>query len=413
MKTDSWHREDCRLCGSKDLEIVVPFVPTPIADAFVPKKDLGQVQKTFPLDLYFCRGCGHVQMLDVVNPELLFGTYTYHSGASAGILKHFSEYVDSAVRRAQPPPGALAVDIGSNDGTLLKYFKQKGLKVLGVDAARNIAAEATAAGIETLPEFFNIEIARQIRKKYGPASIVTANNVFAHTDDLAGMLDSVMELLAPDGMFVFEASYVVDVVDKMLLGAIFHEHVSHHAVEPMQTFLARHGAVLVDVERNNIQGGSFIGFVRKAGGSWKPSPAVDKLIAEERERGFHKPDVYKAFSARINTLRDQAREVLEGIKSRKGHIAGFGAARGGTTLVYHFGLGDFLEYIVDDNPEKHNLFSPGLHIPVLPSQVLYEKEPGYLFLLAWVHAKPILEKHKKYLDRGGHFVIAHPKLEVV
>ncbi len=414
MDKDVTTRDSCRLCGGKKLELVVPFVPTPIADAFVSKDQLQERQPVYSLDLYFCSDCGSVQLREVVNPRLLFGSnYTYMSGASAGMVRHFSEYAEMVQKEIPLPPNSLIVEIGSNDGVLLKMFKDKGHRVLGIDPAEKVAKVATDRGIETLPEFFSIELARRIKKKYGAAAVVIANNVFAHADDMAGMVNGVRELLSPDGLFVFEASYVVDVVDRMLLGALFHEHLCHHAVKPLQTFFKNHGLELVHVERVTIQGGSIIGFVQMKGGKKKVSTSVTRLIEKERARGFDRPAVYKEFSARINRLRDDVRRLLGDLKSEGKIIVGFGAARGGTTLIFHFGLADFLEYIVDDNTENSGFYSPGVHIPVLSSKVLYEKKPDYLFLLAWVHGKSIMEKHKEFLNQGGHFVLAHPKLEVV
>lgn len=412
MNEDVYFRDSCRLCGRKKQELVVPFVPTPLGDAYVTADKLKEPQKAYPLDLYFCLDCGNLQMSHVVDPKIVFANYTYRSSASAAIVKHFSEYADLVLKHTQLAPGSLVVEIGANDGVLLKVFKQKGFRAVGVDPSEEIGRLAVAEGIEMIPEFFSLPLARSIHQKYGPAAIMSANNVFAHADDMKGMIEGIREILADDGLFAFEASYVVDVVEKMLLGAIFHEHLCHYGVGALQKFFDKYGLELIHVERVTIQGGSFIGFVQKKGGSRKVSSSVATMINEERARGFDKPAVYKEFSARINKLRDDTRKLLGDLKAQGKKIAGFGAARGGTTLVFHFGLADFLDYIVDDNPDKKGLFSPGVHIPVLSTEVVYEKKPDYLFLLAWVHAKTIMAKHKKYLDQGGHFVVAHPRLEV-
>jgi SAM-dependent methyltransferase len=410
----SHRRDDCRLCGGKKLELVVPFAPTPIADDFVPKGELDRPQPLFPLDLYFCHDCKHLQLLEVIEARYVFRPdYAYASGASVGIVKHFKEYADGVLKRKKPAPGSLVIDIGSNDGTLLSNFKEKGCKVLGIDPAAQLAAKANAAGVETLAEYFTPELAKRLRAERGPAAIVTANNVYAHIDDLGGITDGIRTLLAPDGLFVFEASYVVDVVDKMLLGAVFHEHLCHHAVGPMMKFLSKHGLELVDVQRITIQGGAFIGYAQPKGGPLKPTPEADKLVAMEKERGFYEPGIYREFAKRINALRDEGRALLGKAKAEGKHIAGFGAARGGTTTMFHFGLGDFLEYLVDDSPDKQGLYSPGCHLPVLPTKEIYERKPDYLFLLAWVHAKPIMEKHKAFREAGGKFIIPFPKLEVL
>jgi len=216
MNSPSYHRDNCRLCASRDLELVVPLGPTPIADDYVPASRLNEKQPIFPLDLYLCCACGHVQLLDVVDPNILFGNYVYVTSISTSLVEHFREYTDEVLRRANAPAGALVIDVGSNDGSLLKFFKQRGMRVLGIDAAREIAKQATESGIETLGAFFTPDLARTIKQTHGAATIVTANNVFAHADDLGGMAEGIRELLAPDGIFVFEVSYMVDIVEKLL-----------------------------------------------------------------------------------------------------------------------------------------------------------------------------------------------------
>lgn len=404
-------RDRCRLCGGRELDLAVPMPATAIADAYVARDQISQAQPVYPLDLYFCRTCAHVQLLDVVDPRLMFRSdYTYLSGSSAGIVKHFREYAASLLQREKVAAGSLIVDIGSNDGTFLLNFKEAGLRVLGIDPATAVARRATEAGIETLARFLDPETARGVRAEKGPARIVTANNVFAHADDLGVMADSIRALLAPDGLFTFEVSYVVDIVDHMLLGTLFHEHLCYHAVKPMRAFLARHGLELVDVERVGIQGGSIIGFAQLSGGPRPESPRVAELIRMEEERGFDRLETYLAFDRRIEKLKQDVGGLLDTLGSRG---AGYGAARGGTALLYRLDLGRRLEFIVDDGPEKQGLFSPGHHIPIVPADALYQRRPDWVFLLAWVHSKAILQKHSRYMEQGGRFVVAYPQVQIV
>ncbi len=404
-------RDNCRLCGSRDLEPAVPMPATAIADAYVGKDQLSQPQAVYPLDLYFCRGCSHVQLLDVVDPRLMFKSdYTYLSGSSAGIVKHFREYAGALIQREKPAAGSLVVDIGSNDGTFLRNFKEAGLKVLGIDPATAVARRASESGIETLARFLDPKTAQEVRAERGAARIVTANNVFAHADDLGGMADSIRALLAPDGIFAFEVSYVVDIVDHMLLGTIFHEHLCYHAVKPMRAFLARHGLELVDVERVGIQGGSIIGYAQLAGGPRTAAPRVAELLKMEEERGIDKLETYRAFDGRIEKMKQDVSALIDTL-GRKG--AGYGAARGGTALLYRLDLGRRLDFIVDDGPEKQGLFSPGHHIPIISADALYERKPDWVFLLAWVHSKAILQKHARYMEGGGRFVVAYPQVQAV
>ena len=391
----------------------MPITPTPVADAYVPKEALPETQECYPLDLYQCLSCGHVQLLDVVDPEVLFSNYSYFTGRTGGLLKHFKEYAERVVGKNSVPKGSLVVDIGSNDGTFLRCFLELGMQVLGVDPAENIAAAANASGIETLPAFFDVKIAERIRAERGPAGIVSANNVFAHTDEMAQMADAVRTLLADDGVFVFEVSYLLDVVDHMLLGTIFHEHVCYHSVKPLDAFLRRHGMELIDVDRVGIQGGSIIGTAQPLGGPRKIAPAPGELKALEDERDLHNPATLRAFSSKIETVRSEVTELVSRLHAEGKSIAGFGAARSGTFLIYHFNLGEILGFIVDDSPDKQNLYSPGYHIPVLPTSMLYERKPDYAFILAWVHSRAIIQNHQRFLDEGGQFIICFPRIQVV
>ncbi len=406
-------RENCRLCEGRDLELVVPITATPVADAYVPKECLAEVQDCYPLDLYQCRSCGHVQLLDVVDPQVLFRHYSYFTGRTGGLLKHFKEYAERVVRENTVPQGSLVLDIGSNDGTFLRFFKELGMQVLGIDPAENIARNANESGIETIPAFFNAGLAQKIRAERGAAKIVSANNVFAHTDDMAGMADAVCTMLAEDGVFVFEVSYLVDVVDQMLLGTIFHEHLCYHTVKPLDAFLQRHGMELIDVKRVGIQGGSIIGTAQRKGGPRKIGVAVEEHKALEDAKDIHNPATLKAFSQQIEVVRSGVAELVDRLHAEGKKMAGFGAARSGTFLIYHFGLGKIIDFIVDDSPDKQGFYSPGYHIPVFPTSELYRRKPDYAFILAWIHSKAIIKNHQRYLDEDGKFITCFPGVQVV
>jgi hypothetical protein len=407
------HRTTCRLCDGQRLELVVPIPATPVADAFVTKEMLDEPQECFPLDMYQCQDCGHVQLLDVVDPQILFRQYSYFSGRSPGLVKHFREYADNVMKRTQFPPSSLAVEIGSNDGCFLRFFQEREYRVLGIDPAENIARVANEAGIETWPEFFDMQLAERIVNERGPAKVVAANNVFAHTDDMAGMAQAVRRLIDDDGVFVFEVSYLLDVIDHMLLGTIFHEHVCYHSVRPLDAFLRRHDLELIDVERVTIQGGSLICTAQRQGGPRQISSSVGELKELENQRALYNPATLRQFAAQLDAIRGEVAYVVANLRKNGSSLAAFGAARGGTLLIYLFGLGESLDFIVDDSPDKQNLYSPGHHIPVLPTAAMYERRPDYVFILAWVHSKAIIQNHQRYLDEGGQFITCFPRLEVV
>ena len=287
------------------------------------------------------------------------------------------------------------------------------MKVLGVDPATDIAQRATEAGIPTIADFMTCELARKIKAQHGAPGIVCAFNVFAHADNLAGMADSIRELLAPQGVFVFEISYLMDILDRMLLGTIFHEHLSHHSMRPMAQFLNRHGMQLINVERNMIQGGSIIGTAQLTGGPHEVSDSIREILDLEKTRGLDSPETLKEFAGKLQRLKNELGGMMSKLKSEGKTIWGFGAARSGTTLIAQMNLGKIITNIVDDSPDKQNKFSPGDHIPILPTRALYEQKPDYVFILAWIHAPRIIENNKAYLEQGGHFIVCFPEIQVV
>ena len=392
---------------------MLSLTPTPPANAFVSEDQLQEVQSTFPLELYFCENCAHLQLLGIVDPAELFRNYVYVSGTSPSFVKHFEDYARTCMARFSLSPDDLVIDIGSNDGTLLKFFKSNGLKVLGVDPARAIAEKATADGIETWPEFLNQTIADRVKADRGQARLITANNVFAHADDLSSLTDSIRSLLAPDGVFVFEVSYLTDVYQDTLFDTIYHEHVSYHSALPLRQFFTSKDMDFFAAEKIASHGGSLRSMVQLAGGPHKADGSVQSLIDEEHSLALDRSETWLGYGEKINALKDQLVALLTKLKQNGKTIAGFGAPAKATTLMYHFNLGpDIVDFIADDATLKQGLFSPGLHIPVLPGQALYDKKPDYVVLLAWNFAPQIMSNHTKYLESGGHFILPLPEVKV-
>ena len=389
--------------------------PSALADAYIPSSRLNEEQPAYPMDAYLCRDCGHVQLLDIVDPKILFSNYLYVTSVSLGLVEHFRQYAGAVMEQIKPQPGGLVVDIGSNEGVLLKFFKERGMKVLGIDAAENIVARANQAGIETLAAFFNAELGRKIKRERGGAAIVTANNVFAHADNLPDMLDGIREMLAPDGVFVFEVVYLVDMIEKLTFDTIYHEHLCFHSVKPFASFCARHGMELFHVERIPTKGGSIRGFARIASGPSKADSSVEELLALEAVMGVDRPPVFQKLAAELERLKTELHELLRRLSRAQGKD------RGRLRRVRHSPRRSFISlswarrwtFLVDDDKTRHGLFSPGFHIPVLPSSALYERKPDYTIILAWQYAEPIIRKNPGYLEQGGHFIIPMPQVRVV
>ena len=410
MNVLATRRNDCRLCHSRNIELVLKLTPTPLADSYLRVKE---VQQVFPLDLYLCRECGFAQLLDVVQPKLIYLDYIYETVSSLGLVEHFDHYAAEVLGRIKPPSGALVIDVGSNDGTLLKSYQKHGMKVLGVDPAQEIAARATVAGVETLAEFLTVPVARRIRQERGPAAIVNANNVIANIDNLDEIATAIPEMLAPDGVFVFESYYLGDLVKNMVFDFIYHEHISSFAVTPVALFFNRHGLELIDVLRVPTKGGSLRYTIQLAGGPRKVAPIVGEMLALEDRIGLNQPDIFHAFNDRIKRAKADTLAVLEKLKAEGKSVAGYGASATTTTLVYHFGIGELLDYLVDDYPAKQGTFSPGLHLPVLSSEALYEHRPAAVALLAWRYYEPIMRRHQKYSAQGGKFIVPMPELKIL
>ena len=406
-------RDNCRLCESKKLELVVPLLPTPVAEKYLDEKELKNKELFCPLNLYMCLGCGHVQLLDIVEPNFLYNNYTYSSGRSKGLVNHFKDYAKQVCKKFNPNKDSLVIDIGSNDGTLLKFFKDHDLRVLGVDPANEIALKATSEGIKTIPKFFDQDLATKIVKEYGKAKIITANNAFAHMDNLKEIMEGIKILMKEDSIFVFEISYLLDVIEKVLLGTIFHEHHSYHSITPLKQFFNNFDMELIDITRNNIQGGSLVGVVQFKKGKYNINNSVNETLKLEKEKKIDEIETFKVFANNLNITKQKVKSLFDQITQKKKIIAGFGGARSGTTLITQMQIGNMIEYMVDDNELKQGKYSPGDHILVRPTNYIYEKMPDYLVILAWVHSKNIIRNHQKYLEMGGSFIICFPELEVI
>jgi len=404
-------RTDCRLCASAALECVLRLTPTPPANAMVSGEERAKPQTAYPLDVYRCSVCGHLQLLDIVDPKVMFTHYLYVSSTSPVMVAYLRNQCETIIRRLQLKPGDLVVEIGSNDGTLLRFFKEAGMRVLGVDPAANVAPDA--AEIETVADFFNAEVAARIREKYGPAKAICAYNVCAHIDDFRGVIDGVSSLLAPDGQFVFEVGYLLDVYLKTLFDTVYHEHVDFHHVEPLKRFFSGRGLNLIHAERSDIQGGALVCYVGSPAAG-KNDASVDELIALEHEAGLHRAETFRRWEAAIAQRGSELMVLLRGLKAKGKSIAAFGAPAKATTLMHHFNLdSSVLDYIVDDNPLKQGMFTPGLHIPVYSPEVLYQKKPDYVLLLAWNFAAPIIKKHSRYAGDDSRFILPLPNLAII
>lgn len=403
-------RSQCRICASPDLEAVLDLGEQPLANAFLARAELGQPSPGYPLEFCRCANCGHAQLSVTVAPEVLFRNYPYLSGTSETIAAHFAAYARDLAERFLPQP-ACVVEIGSNDGTLLRAFDQRTTRVLGIEPARNVVAIARTRGIETVDEFFDERLARALASSFGRADAIIANNVVPHIDDLAGLVRGVEALLAPTGVFVAEFPYVIDLLEQVEYDTIYHEHLSYFSVRAAMRLFAQVGLGLFDVRHVEVHGGSLRVFV---GRDRPPQASVARLLRLEEEFGLHSSASFRAFAAKARQQRDALRALLADLKAAGERIAGYGAAAKGNTLLNFCGIdASVLEYIVDLNPLKQGLYTPGSHIPVREPQALLADRPEYTLLLAWNFADEILRQQEEYRRLGGRFIIPIPLPSVV
>jgi SAM-dependent methyltransferase len=403
-------RTTCRLCDSSEFERVIGLTPTPPANELVQETALAQTQTAYPLDVYRCASCGHLQLLDIVDPRILFSTYLYVSSTSPVMVNFLANQAQTMIDRLGLKPGDLVVEFGSNDGTLLRFFRDAGMRVVGIDPAANIAPDEP--GIEAIKGFFDSRVAVQVRERLGPAALVCAYNVCAHIDDLQEVARGVKTLIGDSGHFVFQVGYLLDVYQKTLFDTIYHEHLDFHHVEPLCGFFARHRMNLLHVERSDIQGGALIGY---AGGSGKAADqTVAELITLEQSAGLDRAETFREYAKKIDVRKNELMSVLQGLKSRGKSIAGYGAPAKATTLMHHFALDRALiDYIVDDNPLKQGMYTPGLHVPVVATTEIYRRKPDYVLVLAWNFAESIVAKHRDYAGNDGRFIIPLPDLQII
>ncbi|WP_437935621.1 methyltransferase domain-containing protein [Sorangium sp. So ce341] len=404
-------KHGCRLCKGAHLEPFLDLGEQPPANAFL-REEAFAAERRFPLTVARCAGCGFVQLRHAVDPDLLFRDYVYVSSTSPSFARHFERYARAMDERLGLS-GAVTLDIGSNDGVLVKPLRALGAEAYGVDPAVAIARRATEQGAPTAVGYFTEAFARELADERGKAKLITANNVFAHIDDLDDVARGVKALLRDDGLFVVEAPYLVDLLEQRLFDTVYHEHLSYLSVAPLVPFFARFGLALVDVGHEPVHGGSLRLFVAHAGAR-AAGAAVAERVARERAAGLHEMATFRRFAGEVEENRRALVELLSSLRRAGKRVAGYGAPAKGNTLLNHFGIGpETLEYIVDDNPLKQGLYTPGMHIPVVSAREIERRRPDYLLLLAWNFARPVMESQRAFAESGGKFIVPVPTPTVI
>ncbi|TAK58158.1 MAG: methyltransferase domain-containing protein [Dehalococcoidia bacterium] len=404
----------CRMCGGTDLERYLDLGHTPPADQFRRADQLGEPSVHFPLEVCVCSSCGLSQLGYVVAPQILYqDEYPYEASTTQAGRRHFRAFAASVARRYGIGADDLVVDIGSNVGVLLSGFADEGARVLGVDPAHNIAAIANERGIPTLAEFFGPAVVSRIVREHGQATAVCGTNVFAHVDDLDTFMRAVDELLAPDGMFIFEAPYFANLLSSLEYDTIYHEHLSYISVKPLLAFFARFGMRIFDIREVDIHGGSFRIFVDRCRRDVEPG-LIERFLAREEREGAHDARRLHRFAGEVAENRRQLVELLRELRASGKRLAGVSAPAKGMTLLNYCRIGtETLDFVTEKSRLKIGRYTPGTHIPVVPDAELVARRPDFALLLAWNFATEIMGNLREYRAAGGRFIIPIPEPRVV
>ena len=405
----------CRSCGKTGLELILSLGNTPLANALPTADKLHETEATYPLDLALCPHCALVQITETVAPEELFGDYLYFSSFSDTMLRSANALVERLVSERKLNSESLAAEVASNDGYLLQYYLEKGVPVLGIEPAANIASVARERGVETLCEFFGADVARRLKDENRRADVIHSNNVLAHVPDLNGFVQGLRLVLKDEGIAVIEAPYVKDMIDGVEFDTIYHEHLCYFSLTALDALFRRQDMVIYDVERIPIHGGSLRVFAAPSqAANARQGERVRALLREEAAWGVDTMDFYRDFARRVEELKSSLRALLVDLKRDGKRVAAYGAAAKGSTLLNYFGIGtDVLDFVVDRSTYKQGRFMPGVHLPIHGPDALLQEKPDYVLLLAWNFSDEIIEQQKEYRGGGGRFIVPIPELKVV
>ena len=408
VKLDNYRLEQkCRICSSKNLKMVLDLGEQPPANSFIDQNQLNSTEFKFPLRLFWCSDCFLVQLLDIVDKEYLFKNYFYMTSASKPIVDHFKKYAQDVYKEfLEGKNDQFVVEIGSNDGSLLSEFKKLGTSILGIEPATNLSNLANQSSITTKNTFFSSQLSKEIIKSHH-ASVVVANNVIAHVEDLHDLMEGIQILIGNDGIFIFEVPYLVDLIKKLEFDTIYHEHLSYFSILPLLKLVKQFGLEIFDIRKQSVHGGTLRIFVSQKD-NYPINNSVNVFLNEEHKLGLDKIEFYHKFSTNVEELKKNLLKLLTQLKKENKSLLGYGAPAKGNVLLNYCGIDtNFLDYIVDTTPLKQGKYTPGMHIPIIPPKNL--KNTDVALLLAWNYESEILLKEKIFRENGGKFLIPLPK----
>jgi SAM-dependent methyltransferase len=404
----------CRFCGTSFRHRVVDLGMSPLCESFLSQHDLNRMEAFYPLHVWVCESCFLVQLEEYVGGEEIFSDYAYFSSFSDSWLDHCRRYVDQMITQLGLTPGSEVLEIASNDGYLLQFFVERGIPVLGVEPAANVAKVAEKKGVPTIVKFFGRETARELSAAGHNPDLILGNNVLAQVPDLNDFVSGIKILLAPNGVVTIEFPHLMRTIDGNQFDQVYHEHFSYFSLYSVERIFAAHGLPIYDVEELPTHGGSIRIY---AGHAEDASKSVTNrllaLRAREADAGVDTLDYYAGFESRVRETKRKLLAFLIEAKNAGKRVVGYGAPGKGNTLLNYCGIRtDFVDFTVDRSPHKHGKFLPGTHIPIFPPEKLWEARPDYVLILPWNLKKEIMEQLAGIAEWGGRFVVPIPEVTV-
>lgn len=403
----------CRFCAAPLSRSFVDLGRSPLANSFLEHADLRRAELFYPLHAYICDNCLLVQLETYESAERIFGDYPYFSSYSESWLRHCREYAERMAERYRLGPSSRVVEVASNDGYLLQYFKEHGIEVLGVEPAGNVAKTAIAKGIPTDIAFFGTAAARRLAAAGKQADLAVGNNVLAHVPDLNDFVAAFKMLLKPAGIATFEFPHLLRLIRECQFDTIYHEHFSYFSLHSVERIFAHHGLAVFGVEELPTHGGSLRVHATHAEAAPRRDAGCDTVIAAERAAGLHRPAGYADFGSAVTEVKCRLLDFLIGLRREGKRVAGYGAPAKGNTLLNYCGVGpELLPYTVDLSPHKQGRYLPGVQIPIHEPRRIFETKPDYVLILPWNLTDEITTQMAGIRDWGGRFAVAIPRLRV-
>ncbi|MDC1454256.1 class I SAM-dependent methyltransferase [Pelagibacteraceae bacterium] len=417
MKINTISSFNCSFCSSSNMELIMDFGTVALAGAFLKTKEFDNEQK-YPMRLCFCKNCYAVQVVDKIEPDILFKDYFYFSSHIKTLSNHFVDYAKELTNRFLNSHEATVLEFGCNDGILLRPLADQGIsKVIGVDPAKNIVSSINDERVTIINDYFSDKISREVVAKYGFIDLIMANNVFAHISDINNATNAVKNALSDEGVFVFEVHYLDKIVQELQYDMIYHEHLYYYSLLSAIEHFKKYDLKIFDIKQVPIHAGSIRFYVAKKNSNRAKtvSENVKLLLHEEKIKAYDKIESFKLFSKRVENTKDQLIKLLKELKKKGKTVAGYGASGRANTMIQYCEItNELVKYMIDDAPAKVGCYTPGSHLEIVASSVLYsDNPPDYVLVFAWSFFEEISKRNKKFIESGGKMIIPLPEVKII